>query len=120
MREIKFEVLVDNKPFGIERLNGTDWEWMVHELNPDNGERWTKGVLSPFDKIHTVVKRQFTGLHDKNGKEIYEGDILNFPNSIFKNYLVDFSNGGFKTGCYMKMEFGEVVGNIHQDKDLLP
>ena len=71
-REIKFEILYDNKVFGYERLTEHGWEWMILELNPSYGERWSKGTL--LDS-HKLIRRQFTGLQDKNGKDAYDGDI---------------------------------------------
>lgn len=76
-----------------------------------------------------VELMQFTGLYDKNGKEIYEGDILkgNFHTPI----QVYFSNGQFKANVIGKDKQGEltwhgdllgrteIIGNIHENPELL-
>lgn len=71
---------------------------------------------------------QFTGLLDKNGKEIYEGDILQYsmPNmegdgSTTYTELVHFENGSFELDgcpCYVGADIGEVIGNIHENPEL--
>lgn len=109
----------------------------------DNGE-WVCGDLhirTPFPHIHSEIDYskvnidphtvgQFTGLHDKNGKEIYEGDIIvlghkrNCKASVVwidagfaRKSTNPFDDAYYLTGA--DMERYVVIGNIHDNPELL-
>lgn len=74
----------------------------------------------------------FVGLKDKNGKEIYEGDIVNFEhyNKIFKDkiYYIIYENCNFVIKSKEGDNFWigsksilniEIIGNIHENPELI-
>lgn len=101
---------------------------MVQYANNDNVIR--------FIKLENIILMQSTGLHDKNGKEIFEGDIVQFEDYYIESDLpyinrgiVEWSQGQFTitNRASVKMEDlldGEfldltILGNIYENPELL-
>ena len=70
-REIKFRAW-NGASMEINVMAGFLGAFYVQGIDPEDS-----ASMSPFNtKLEGVELMQFTGLHDRNGKEIYEGDIV--------------------------------------------
>jgi len=124
-REIKFRAWDKDKKemvggFGVHSDFGH-----AFDMDFDNGEEYI---------FENYILMQFTGLKDKNGKEIYEGDIVMIyrfkrDNDIgevkyhFNRFVIGFSDNFGDLGKVefyaSKMNDYDVIGNIHENKELL-
>lgn len=80
-----------------------------------------------FWKVDPATVGQFTGLTDKNGKKIFEGDILEFRYGSRYPVFWDCDMGAFGSCYYSDFDLLskyspkeiEVIGNIHDNPELL-
>lgn len=120
--------------------------WIHGDLRQWSEKR--KGILDysfgGTSEVYPETVGQFTGLTDKNGKKVFEGDILKFTDTNAKYEwigMVEFGNpnGEYNWGfqlvyisgvkpntdilCWFDMEetgaFAEVIGNIQDNPELL-
>lgn len=78
-------------------------------------------TLETNEVLDLWVLQQFTGLLDKNGEEIYEGDILETYNfdSKKRHITVKWFTYGFNLGGLTEFGPCEVIGNIFENPELL-
>ncbi|OTW87485.1 hypothetical protein BK702_13070 [Bacillus thuringiensis serovar cameroun] len=116
MRKIKFRVWCKEGPSML------DWDYLINE--PDFAD-FMKGAH--VEDAYYSRLMQYTGLKDKDGKEIYEGDVI-LVIEWNRKYNVVFERGMFKasgntTFSLVTATNGElscqVIGNIYENPELL-
>lgn len=128
MREFKFRAWDTERGEMAEVISGVGDE----EVTLQDEGCWKWNTVAHY----IAVIMQYTGLKDKNGKEIYEGDVL--LTDLDRPYLiVEFRNGAFMYQCHdngrdyydimlplsiaehTQDKYVEVIGNIYENPELL-
>ena len=115
MREIKFRAIHNQE------------DLMLHQIEYFTLEDILRGRPVFLHPEHWNFN-QFTGLLDKNGKEIWEGDIVELDSFEPKRYEVVFNRGGYclkfgeNSHYYPDIKYAEdsiVIGNIYETPNLI-
>ncbi len=122
MREIKFRAW--NPGMGL-MYKDIDLEGLSF-LRTDKMSNSAMAFQMSWD-FKYLVWMEYTGLKDKNGKEIYEGDIVDSFSGMgigaIKYHCPSFGVDNWKGACtdysWEDFEKFEVIGNIYENKELL-
>lgn len=136
MREIRFRVWEDGKMYYQVLAGGFYYTVPTIYLEKD-------GVFEWVNSTGENPVMQYTGLKDKNGKDIYEGDILSPSNRVveyhtdvrLKSQYEVYGGAGFYTRAtkgltrpeelgifsfgFTQAEVSEVIGNIYENVELI-
>lgn len=117
MRTIKFRGLGENGWVYGDLFSA----WAVGGIHPRI--HWVEGTASKNQGVKPETVGQFTGLLDKEGIEIYEGDMLKYYHTEKKQeYIGVVTWQNYSTGFGIYPSFHkkrEVIGNIYENPELL-
>jgi uncharacterized phage protein (TIGR01671 family) len=123
MRQIKFRAWQKHHK---QMVKVTRIDFNRNLITADYGEK-TVPRFNTFEQDNFILM-QYTGFRDKNGTEIYEGDLLFDKDELTRPFIVKWDDewaqfyvdcGGGSTDFLWKWANLEVIGNIYENPDLL-
>lgn len=119
-----------------------DWEWIEGGYVKYNRKHYIisspNGVIVDWIEVDPATVGQYTGLKDKNGKRIFEGDICRFKEwnkgkmcwvgEVLYEHQQFIISGGANEECELPFvlqlsrfipECIEVIGNVHDNPELI-
>ena len=126
MRPIKFRAWDKYKKWIVYDFQNThDGLWS--ERNSDEiNDYYNYSIFHDFTDEENFKLMQYTGLKDKNGVEVYEGDIVSYFRK--SNSVIEWKDGGFIIKRILDGEYEliqsriaeiEVLGNVYENPGLL-
>ena len=114
MREIKFRG---------KGISGWNYGLLTHDTKIDDNYEWfiSNKAGKPYAfVVYPTSIGQFTGFTDRNGNEIYEGDILQYSLGL-QDYKIHVSIDE-ERGCWhlaRDYKYSEILGNVFDNPELL-
>ena len=120
------KVFMDGRP--------VDGNWVYGGVFQGEGDYSIIYTYQPIERktVYTDTIGQYTGIDTKNGAKIFEGDILKLKRHLYvikwkdgclyasqQNYLKDGVSGYYKLINGLTDEGAEIIGNIHDNPELL-
>lgn len=133
MREVKFRFFDKKANAFIKPENDYDYNWLVkHDGTPCRV--YNDSCQVALKELDNIIVSQYTGLKDKNGIEIHEGDIIEYqvginPRTARVKKIIVYHRDGFyfgnkngKSPCkpgVKEWKRCHIIGNIYENPELI-
>lgn len=136
-----------NRDIEFRGMHSNKWLYGYLVKSVDDNKYYITVSTDQFYQVKKETIGQYTGLKDKNGKKIFEGDIIRLDDDyrksisscdakteeelVRKDCLVGFKDGSFMfcrnryviddfdSYLWISNKYCEVIGNIYENKELL-